>query len=88
MGCCPYVEGIDNFADRPVLHILLCLPLAPQTLLAEDRFAPQGGIAQETIVEQGVSAPMRYSMKGIQVRNASHLVTPKVDSIAVSLFTK
>ena len=58
MGGCPYVEGIDNFADRPALHILLCLPLAPQALLAEDRrFAPQGGNAQETLVGQGVSAP-------------------------------
>ena len=40
----PYVEGVDHFADRPVLHLLLLgLSRAPQALLAEKRrFASQG----------------------------------------------
>ena len=40
----PYVEGVDHFADRPVLHLLLLgLSRTPQALLAEKRrLAPQG----------------------------------------------
>ena len=88
----PYVEGVDHFADRPVLHLLLLgLSRAPQALLAEKRrLAPQGFWSGSNLAVVGRSGGRRNPMEGGGGGGVGGAITgkPYLDGTPISLLRK